>query len=288
MIACIYKFTNKVNGKIYIGQTKSVTSRLRDHLRNTEKCPFKSDLALYGWKAFKFEVLEFIEDPNSMDNLLSKKEQFYIDIHIKMGINFDTMFYNDVVFVESGSYKMSPEHKEKLSLARTNIKLSTEHIQSMSETSRKRNAVESLKKHKPTRENISKALRKRSIHILQYNLNGDFIKEYETQADAAKAVGKENCEYNINKALKKIMNQAYGYQWRYYKENYEIKIPSVLRKVQVLDYNKNEIAVFDSPILAAKSLNIDHNRVLYALNGSMYNYSQGHYFYYFKENGKIM
>jgi group I intron endonuclease len=283
MLAGIYKFSNKVNGKIYIGQTHSITSRLRTHLKAKEKCPLYDDIILYGWKSFKFEVIEFIEHCDSINDVLNEREQYYIDIHIQMGLNFNTMFYNDILFIDHPSYLVTEDQKANMKKARDGMRLSTEHILSMSIEAKGRNSSEHLKKHRPSGANISKGLRRNIKHVLQYDLDGGFIKEHETQMGAAAHIGMEGHEWNINKALKGIMHQAYGFQWRYYTKDFPIKIDSVLRKVRVLDYYKNQLAIYNSPIDAANALGLHVNRVIYALNNSKYNYSRGYYFHYLND-----
>ena len=279
LFPAIYKFTNKVNGKIYIGQSKNITTRLRTHLKLIDKCPFRDDAILYGLCSFKFEVLEFIHPCDDINTVLDEREQYFIDVHVSMGLNFETMFYNDVRFICDGSYKPSDESRRKMSQSRAGVKLSSEHINSLSAANKRINAVRFLKGHRPTSEAMVMGRKKTFPHILQYDLDGWYMTEHESQKDAAINIGKPGCAYNINKALKGVMDQAYGFQWRYHTVDFPMRISSLLRKIRVLDYDKNEIAIFDSPTLAAKHLGINPNRVFFALNDSKYNYSGGYYFY---------
>ena len=59
----VYKITNLVNGKVYIGASKNIERRWRDHKRCTDS-PIHSDLETYGLDNFKFEVL--LECPEDM------------------------------------------------------------------------------------------------------------------------------------------------------------------------------------------------------------------------------
>ena len=54
--------------------------------------------------------------------------------------------------------------------------------------------------------------------IFQYSLNGNFIAEHMNSIVAAKSIGKNNPE-NITKCCKGIRYSAYGYQWKYYKQD---------------------------------------------------------------------
>ena len=60
-MGCIYKITNTVNGKAYIGQTihNAEKTRKHDHLNGTSKGnkDIKADVETYGQDAFTFEIL---------------------------------------------------------------------------------------------------------------------------------------------------------------------------------------------------------------------------------------
>jgi group I intron endonuclease len=281
-ISGIYKFTNKLNGKIYIGQSSNVTTRLHNHLSKDNESDLKLDIDKYGLNSFKFEILEFIINNSNLNDELNEKEQYYIDLHISMGINFETMFYNKIRFINDGKFIISEDQKTNMSIARSGVRLSTEHRESMSKASIKNESFKYLQAKKRTPKEISdslkKALRAKAKGVVQYTLDGEYVNNYVTQKDAADALNVG--AYNINKALKGVMNQAYGYQWRYGRENFPKKIDSILRKVKAFDYDKNEVGIFDSPAHAAYELNLDKNRIYYALNESKYNYTQEYYFFY--------
>lgn len=66
----VYKFTNKINGKAYIGQSVDIFQRVKDHehraftnyLSNREyNKSFYRALRKYGMENFDFEILEICE-----------------------------------------------------------------------------------------------------------------------------------------------------------------------------------------------------------------------------------
>ena len=70
----IYKITNTVNGKIYIGITcRSVEQRVREHFSNGMELLAK-DAKLFGENAFMVETL----NDNIPDEFLEQLEDFYI------------------------------------------------------------------------------------------------------------------------------------------------------------------------------------------------------------------
>lgn len=282
MEACIYKFTNIINNKIYIGQTKNIISRLHSHLRHQKNYTFNEDLIKYGWKSFKFEILEFVELCSDINIVLNNKEQYYINIH-KEQLDFNTMFYNVIENIHNPTFSRSKETIQNMSNSKKGCKCSQEHIENNKQSSKKRfknsNPFQNLDRQSiEYRKKVSIGIRKTVKNILQYDLEGNFITRYETQIDAAKAIGIEK-SYNINKCLKGISEQAYNYQWKYYSDNFPIKINSINRKIKVLDSNKVFIGIFNNPMDAAIAAKTYPNRVYYALNQSKHNFSANHYFY---------
>src|ERR1035441_3932332 len=56
----IYKATNKINSKSYIGFTQNVKRRMREHLNSAKKgCPYVFHQAIrkHGWYEFEWEVI---------------------------------------------------------------------------------------------------------------------------------------------------------------------------------------------------------------------------------------
>ena len=76
----IYKITNKVNGKIYIGQTvQKLKDRWANHksdARNSGKTPLYKSMRKYGIDNFSIEIIDYAQDLDSL-NLL---EQEYIKV----------------------------------------------------------------------------------------------------------------------------------------------------------------------------------------------------------------
>ena len=72
----IYKYTNKVNGKVYIGRTcRTLKERSGLNGRGYRTCvAFWNAIQKYGWENFEGEILE-----SSLRNVeAGEKEMFYI------------------------------------------------------------------------------------------------------------------------------------------------------------------------------------------------------------------
>lgn len=72
----IYKYTNTVNGKVYIGQTsKSLEERAQAGGRNYRECRrFYNAIQKYSWEAFAPEILEIVQTVEEAN----EREIYYI------------------------------------------------------------------------------------------------------------------------------------------------------------------------------------------------------------------
>lgn len=88
----IYKYTNKINQKVYIGQTNNFVKRRNGHKSaalnpqsNDYNLPFHNAIRKYGWDNFDFEVLEEIDDSFGRE-YLDEREKFFIDFYKSLTI----------------------------------------------------------------------------------------------------------------------------------------------------------------------------------------------------------
>ena len=79
----IYKYTNLINGKVYIGQSTNILKREKYHYgsmcNKKDKryyTYFYSSMRKYGYDNFKFEILELCSKEE-----LNKKERYYIKLY---------------------------------------------------------------------------------------------------------------------------------------------------------------------------------------------------------------
>ena len=72
---CIYKATNQIDGKVYIGQTNNLERRIREHGSHAYKDggPFHDEIRRVGLHNFKFDILEWCRSSVADD-----RERFYI------------------------------------------------------------------------------------------------------------------------------------------------------------------------------------------------------------------
>lgn len=126
----IYKLTNKLNNKVYIGQSKRLKIRLKEHRVSETKSEEKSSQSVlrraikkYGFHNFNFEVLLYCEEGDYMNAMETKLIQFY-NCLVPNGYN-----------VKDGGNKiyMSEEGKRRISEKAKNRIITEEHKKKVSE-----------------------------------------------------------------------------------------------------------------------------------------------------------
>lgn len=76
----IYMFTNKINGKRYVGSSLDLNRRFKNYLNlsyllyKKENMNIKKALVVYGFINFKLDILEYCEP-----SVLLEREQYYLD-----------------------------------------------------------------------------------------------------------------------------------------------------------------------------------------------------------------
>lgn len=77
----IYKLENRINGKIYVGQTINESRRLNEHIKskNRDYMPIDAAIFKYGYENFIYSILwEKVDDAKRLKKELNDKEIFYI------------------------------------------------------------------------------------------------------------------------------------------------------------------------------------------------------------------
>jgi len=82
---CIYRLTNTVNNKKYIGQSVDFNTRTNKHKRasHNPNTPISQAIQKYGWDAFKVEIVVDGIPEEDLDDL----EDYYIDVENTLAPN---------------------------------------------------------------------------------------------------------------------------------------------------------------------------------------------------------
>lgn len=101
----IYKITNKINNKCYIGKSSDIDRRWKDHQRLAFSSGHKEynkvlyqAFRKYGLENFNFEIIEEIED--NYESLSNEKEKYWIQFY-----NSYQTGYNESLGGDGGSVK---------------------------------------------------------------------------------------------------------------------------------------------------------------------------------------
>jgi group I intron endonuclease len=215
----VYKITNIVNGKIYIGQTtQNLKVRLSQHLSPSSKYCILLHKAIkkYGRNSFKIEEIAKCYCLSELNDL----EGFYIKQENSLSPNGYNLLIggNNKRHHSSTKLKMSisrlGKHVKKLSLPRKAY--SQEHKHNISLSKKGKNGLIGKKMEYRERENRYKRVYGASL------TNDKTIVKFKCIKDASKFINQSHS--NIVACLKKRKNSAGGYKWYYDKTKYKMKI----------------------------------------------------------------
>lgn len=148
----IYKITNTINGKVYIGQSVRLSRRLDEHqahLKNNRhhNQHLQSSYNKYG-NVFEIEIIEYCDDESELDNL----ERYYISYYDAMnpikGYNKEDGGGLNKHLSEEIRKKMSEARKGKTPSAETRRKMSEAHKGKNHHMYGKTHSAETRKKNK--------------------------------------------------------------------------------------------------------------------------------------------
>jgi len=220
----IYQITNKLNGKFYVGKTiKSLSIRFYKHcydaVKRNSRCYFHKAIRKYGKQNFVIEEIEVCE------NDLGNREIFWIST-LKPE-------YNQTLGGDGGilGYSHTEETKKLLSIKRKGKFVGEEnpfynqtHTEEQKEKWSKIRKGQSSpcgfagKSHKEeSKSKTSKTLKNnpnvKRIKVFQYDIEGKFLREFQSISDAAKFV--ETNPSNIKYTCEGKFKHCKGYKWSY-------------------------------------------------------------------------
>lgn len=141
-VSGIYKITNNINSKIYIGSSVNLKKRFSSHISDLKNKKHRNihlqrAWGKYGEDAFEFKILEYISDKEE----LLKWEQFYMD---RFNVCDDKIGYN--INPCAGS-RLGTKHSAETRKLMTGRKRSAEHSRKLSESLKGKRSTFYGKKH---------------------------------------------------------------------------------------------------------------------------------------------
>jgi group I intron endonuclease len=281
----IYKITNIVNSKNYIGQTRSsIQERWRQHLREADNdrvdYPLYMAMRKYGQDNFEINLVEEVPDYE-----LNDRETYWINYYnsyIGNGEGYNctyggegnsTINRDEVMKLWDDGHSIK-QIADKLCHDRSAIRHVLQNYNGYT--------VEESNRRGDCLQNES-----RFIPIYQYDVNGDFIARYNSREDAERATGIKIS--NIWEALSGHSYTAGGYQWKYEKydkiEDVSAKARNYKQKVIQKDKDGNVLQIYESASSASKKTGINSTSIRCACNGSRI--SAGGYLWEYKKEGDV-
>lgn len=218
----VYKIINTIDRRVYIGSAINLRKRKNMHKHDLiNNCHRNFNLQLfvnkYGIDKLLFEVIEIVDTKTQ----LIEREQFYLDTILFADKNdhiFSRLGFN-ILRSSHGwdGHTHSLESKNKISKSKTGKKTNRVYDENF------RKKMSEVHKGKIlTKETISKRNLKICKPVIQFDLKGVIIKEWESATIAAQSLGLKS-KGNIGRCckgfVKKIANSTWKYKSDYYKKS---------------------------------------------------------------------
>lgn len=259
-MAYIYKITNDFDNKIYIGKTtRSVQIRFEEHFKKISgsNSYIDNDMADKGIEHFHYEILE-----ECSIEQLNEREKYWVS------------YYHSYVKdpLCKGGYNLTPggDGRSLSDKQLSDIRELWEQGFYAAEIARQLDIPQSTVSHRINQyEDFNPKegrIRGNKIcwkPITQYSISGEYIKDYESIAQAAKDIGATSGQ--ICAAIK-ANTICHGYRWTYKGEQLIIK--SNKKRVAQIDLNTNEIInIYEGAREAGRQTGFDYTGIIKTCNG---------------------
>ena len=230
IICGIYKITNKINGKVYIGQSKDIYKRWNEHRKECRKkkknIALYCALAKYGCDNFSYDILERC-DESELDDLeikYIKQYRSYIGFEDGWGYNMTLggqLCHTYVGNSDQGVYTYQYDLKGNFVAKYRSRKeacqaLGLKGTASITRAIKDCGSAGGFQWRNEYYEKINPFVKpKRTVKVYQYSNKGGFIQEFESIQKAAEYV---NCNRSlIEQCCEKYIKTAKNFQWSYIK-----------------------------------------------------------------------
>lgn len=250
----IYKITNTINNKIYIGQTRyTIQKRWTEHcsVYNKLDYPLYKAIRKYGQDNFIIEEIEQISD-----ELLNEREIYWIDFYhsyapLGYGYNVTLGGEGNRLYEQKQIYEMWDN-----GLCITEISEQTgadRHVVTDILKSYKNYSIEESEKR-----GHEFLWSKRGRKVNQYDLKGNYIATFNSLMDAQRQTGV--AQKNIFWVVSHKSYSAGGYQWKYIDDDFiitDISSKTIRQKQPVIQLINGEEKEYESAAEAARQTGIN-------------------------------
>ena len=250
----IYKITNTVNNKIYIGQTRyTIQKRWAEHCDASSRLnyPLYKAMRKYGQDNFIVEEVEEI-----LDDLLNEREVYWINFYhsyapLGYGYNVTLGGEGNRLYEQKQIYEMWDN-----GLCITEISEQTGADRHVVTDILKGYKNYSIKESEKRGHEFLWSKRGRQVN--QYDLKGNYIATFNSLMDAQRKTG--IAQKNIFWVVSHKSYSAGGYQWKYIDDDFmitDISSKTIRQKQPVIQLINGEEKEYESAAEAARQTGIN-------------------------------
>lgn len=254
----IYKVTNQINNKSYIGKSKHIYLRWKQHHTepfnknaNAYNTLFYRAIRKYGIDQFKFEIIE-----ECLEKELNERERYWIKQYNTFILSTNSQGYNMTEGGEKTSFQLQYDidlieklwnegktYSEIRQITNYNSNILTRYLDYLQIDINERRRRANLYKEKI---------------VYKYSLNGDYIQSYPSVSQAVRSLLSEYPKANTSNicyACSGKIQQAYGCIWSYKKYD---KINKKVKhsKINQYDLTGKFIKTYNTQTEAIRDTNI--------------------------------
>ena len=199
----IYKVTNKINGKVYIGQSVDIGRRWRQHMTAEDDIYFHKAIQKYGVENFEWEVIEQCKKKD-----LDEREIYWIEYYDSFNKGYNCTKGGEGNSGEGspnwkGGVSLDPEHKKEY--GKQYYQANKEKIKEYNKQYYEENKEKKKEYYEVNKEKIKQQMKEYNKGY--YEANKEKKKEYrEANKEKIKEKKKEYYEANKEK-IKQYMKQ---------------------------------------------------------------------------------
>lgn len=275
----IYKCTNKINGKMYIGKTYNFEKRKREHVYDMGNgLPFHKALAKYGLDAFEWEII----DHAKTDKEVKEKEVYWIKklntcIHSRNSNGYNITLGGEggvswnskpiVMFDLNGNYI---DEFISGACAAVLMEMDRKSIQRAADNKYSRSGNYQWRyKNEWNGKNIGKYNKPKStrnVKVVQLDLDGKYVNTYNSLVEASEQT--ETLRASISSCLTGFIKTANKFVWVYEseydcKKDYSFKGFQMGEGIVQLTLDNEFIQRFNNCLYAAESIGLENPRKQY-------------------------
>lgn len=222
----IYKITNIIDGKVYIGQSTDIERRWTEHRHHSENRHLRSAICKYGIESFIFEILECVDT-----ELLCERERYWIAFYGSTnpdkGYNFTSGGEREPGWAHSEATKqrLSKLLKQKYAASDyVNPQAGTHLIHKGDITTRCKDSELADKLDDGWELGFSEKSKQQGIEHRKGELNGVYGKGYLFQGEKNHFYGKHHTAESIQKIKDHMPDTTYNWRGKHHTEEAKQKM----------------------------------------------------------------